>query len=372
MNSNPNQTSLPNPIAEVGQFQQHLRSLVAQTFSGNRIPDAERRWNTIILGLSDNFCASFLLPGSITWNALKEKITILETTLEAIYLASLHVEGIFSGKRDGVGVLVVRLLNICNGLDVWLDSQVEIEDGLPSPATLREKAFKALVGVLRSLGGNVTRIEQPEEPRWKILRSLLNECIELVSDILSNPTSITMPLTITFFKRPRLEAKQTSMFNADPQNVHTELSITTYSQLAALLALLLDTLTHTLYPPVLSQYFLSDVTLGLHKTFNLLFNYLLSTTCSLNAAARANIFSTLISSASLLCEYSAFTEQFSHLAFHLLQFRVLQDSESVCSDFDQVVMKAINLQSKATVDEAAANEVVRLLCTESSEQLSLI
>jgi len=111
MNSNPNQTSLPNPIAEVGQFQQHLRSLVAQTFSGNRIPDAERRWNTIILGLSDNFCASFLLPGLITWNALKEKITILETTLEAIYLASLHVEGIFSEKRDGVGVLVLRLMS---------------------------------------------------------------------------------------------------------------------------------------------------------------------------------------------------------------------------------------------------------------------
>jgi len=184
MNSNPNQVSLPNPTSEVVQFQQYLRSLIAQTFSGNpqdRIPDADRRWDTLILGLSDNFCASFLLPGSITWNALKEKITILETALEAIYLASLHVDGIFSGKRDGVGVLVVRLLNICNGLDVWLDSQVETGDGLPSPATLREKAFKALVEVLRSLGGSVPRVEQPEEPRWKILRSLLSECIELVS-----------------------------------------------------------------------------------------------------------------------------------------------------------------------------------------------
>jgi len=39
-----------------------------------------------------------LLP-CITWNALREKITILETALEAI------------------GVLVMGLLNICNGLD---------------------------------------------------------------------------------------------------------------------------------------------------------------------------------------------------------------------------------------------------------------
>jgi hypothetical protein len=62
-----------------------------------------------------------------------------------------------------------------NELDVWLDNQVEIEDGLPSPATLREKAFKALVEVLPSLGGNLTRVEQPEEPRRKTWRSLLGK-----------------------------------------------------------------------------------------------------------------------------------------------------------------------------------------------------
>ena len=77
MNSNANQT---NPT----EFQQYLRSLIAQAFSGNpqdNIPDADRGWGTVILGLSDNFCASFLLPSSITWNTLKEKITILETCL---------------------------------------------------------------------------------------------------------------------------------------------------------------------------------------------------------------------------------------------------------------------------------------------------
>jgi len=38
-------------------------------------------------------------------NALKEKITTLDTALESIYLASLHVDGIFesqAGKWDGV------------------------------------------------------------------------------------------------------------------------------------------------------------------------------------------------------------------------------------------------------------------------------
>lgn len=145
----------------------------------------------------------------------------------------------------------------------------------------------------------------------------------------------------------------------------------TYSQLAALLALLIDALTHTLYPPVLSQWFLSDVTLGLHKAFNSLFNYLLSAACPLNLTARVKVFSTLISSAIVVCESPAFSEQFSYIAFRLLQFRVSQDSETVCNEFDQIVLKAIDLQSKVPTDEAAANEVVRLLCAESSLQLSV-
>ena len=150
----------------------------------------------------------------------------------------------------------------------------------------------------------------------------------------------------------------------------------TYSQLAALLALLIDALTHTLYPPVPSQWFLSDVTLGLHKAFNSLFNHLLSAACPLNLTARVKVFSTLISSAIIFCEFPAkespaFTEQFSYLTFRLLQFRVSQDSESVCNEFDQIVLKAIDLQSKVPAAEAASNEVVRLLCAESSEQVSV-
>jgi hypothetical protein len=129
MYSNPNRTYLPNPNAGVVQF--HLRSLVAQTFSGN-----SRSFR--------QFLRIFSLAG---FYALKKKI-------------------------------VVRLLNICNGLD----RQPSGDRGRLAFSSYAEgEAFKALVEVLRSLGGNVTRVEQPEEPRWKILRGLLGECIELVS-----------------------------------------------------------------------------------------------------------------------------------------------------------------------------------------------
>lgn len=145
----------------------------------------------------------------------------------------------------------------------------------------------------------------------------------------------------------------------------------TYPQLAALLALLIDVHTHTLYPQVLSKWFLSDVTLRFYKAFGSLFDHLLSAACPLNLTARAKVFSTLISSATIFCEFSAFAGQFSYLAFRLLQFRVSQDSESVCNEFDQVVLKAIDFQSKAPVAEEITNEIVRLLCADSSEQPSV-
>ena len=167
------------------EFHQILRAVIAQISNPQKTMSSEEteRWTSFIFGLSDNFCASFVLPGSMSWNAMKDKITFLKTALEGIYQAALHVEGLFSQKLDPVGTLVVRLLNICNVLDVWLDGQVEIEDGIPSPTTLRELAFKALVAVLRSLGGSITRFCQPEEPRWKVLRILLTECTELVSGV---------------------------------------------------------------------------------------------------------------------------------------------------------------------------------------------
>jgi serine/threonine-protein kinase ATR len=186
---NPKFDNVPGANTTPAQFHQYLRSLIEQSFNSNppnRIHAADGKWDTLILGLSDTFCGSFPLPGSISWNATREKITILETVLEFIYRAALHVDGLLSGKRDAVNTVVVRLLNICNVLDVWLDGQVEVEDGLPSPTTLREQAFKALVAFLRSLGGSITRPAQQEEPRWKVLRILLAECTELVFGVFVN------------------------------------------------------------------------------------------------------------------------------------------------------------------------------------------
>ncbi|KAM6496139.1 hypothetical protein JOM56_008845 [Amanita muscaria] len=167
------------------QFHQYMRSLITQHFSGDpssRIPNASD-WDNVILGFSNSFVAPFPLPEPIiTWNALKEKITLLDTALDIIFRASQQVDNLFTGQRDGVKKLFVQLLNLCNILDVWLEGDVDGEDGIPLPSILRKKSFQALVAVLRCLGGNVG-INQVDEPRWRILRDLLGETVNLIHGV---------------------------------------------------------------------------------------------------------------------------------------------------------------------------------------------
>ncbi|KAF8622078.1 hypothetical protein AX15_007222 [Amanita polypyramis BW_CC] len=354
------------------QFFQYLDFLKSQNLGGDHIRDVHKEWNTIILGFSDNFFTSFPLPASIQWNAIKDKIIILYATLEVIHLAAQRVDGLFSGRRDSVCNFFTRLLNLCNVLDVWLDCEVEVEDGIPTPSMLRDRSFQALVEVLRCLGGRVLITKPSEEPCWKFLRDLLNECADLVLDILSNPTTITFPISIVPFGEPRVKDKQMIILGAVPKDGPMELSIMENSQLTALLVLLLDTLAHVLHPSVPSQWFLSDLTFRQHKTFDVLFNYFLSSTCPLSLPARAEVLSSLLSSAAILCKHSICIEQYSHVAFRLLQYRALQDTSSSCNELDTAVMKGIELHSKIPVAEADAREVLRLLCAEPSEQLSVL
>lgn len=353
------------------QFHQYMRSLITQHFSGDpssRIPKASD-WDNVILGFSNSFVAPFPLPEPIiTWNALKEKITLLDTALDIIFRASQQVDSLFTGQRDGVKKLFVQLLNLCNILDAWLEGDVDGEDGIPLPSILRKKSFQALVAVLRCLGGNVG-INQVDEPRWRILRDLLNETVNLIHDILSNSASITLPISILPFAQPRMQEKQVLTFGSNPGD---RLSIIKQSQLAALLALMLDILTQTIFPPTLSHWFLAEIEVKLHTTFDLVLHHFLTSACPISLSTRAAVLSTLVSCALTICKHSAYIIPLSHVSYRLLHFRVLQDSNPKCSELDSVVMRAIDLHSLVSPTEADAKEVTRLLCAGPSEELSVL
>ena len=147
-----------------------------------------------------------------------------------------------------------------------------------------------------------------------------------------------------------------------------ELTITTQSQLCMLLPLIVDLLTQTLYPPVLSQWFLSDVVVRLHAAFHSVFNHVLSPASPIKLSTRATALSMLIPCAITICKHSVETVHFSHITFRVLQYRVSQESSP---EIDAIVLKAIELHSRVPPTEADAKEIVRLLGSSPPEELSV-
>jgi hypothetical protein len=177
-------------------FVECLQCLTTAESDGVEVTDKTReRCTRLASGLSDHVLRSFPSPNVFLWNTLHEKARLLEVTLELIPRALVLVREIFLGEDGLAKLLVPRLLQICHTLDVWLDVPDIPLQGDHSPFTLRAKAAKTTVVILRFLGNNLKQDEgnnqkqragstqkqgddSPGPAGWEILRNLCNECIE--------------------------------------------------------------------------------------------------------------------------------------------------------------------------------------------------
>lgn len=177
--------SFQNADAEASptQFLGFLRNLIAENLEGDpsvRIPVSDREsWITVINGLSDHFLASFPCANVVPWNAMHEKLELIEITLEIIKRVTFRVDAMYSGPGDAAKRIFARLLNLCSALDSWIDVEVPVEEGIPTPLHLRGQAFQTTTDLLRHLGGNISMSGGPDAPTWKILKSIMCECLDV-------------------------------------------------------------------------------------------------------------------------------------------------------------------------------------------------
>ncbi|KAJ7688698.1 hypothetical protein B0H17DRAFT_938025 [Mycena rosella] len=166
------------------QFLEFLDNLVAENLDGDptvRIPAANKGvWVTIVVGLSEQFLASFPSTDKVEWLDMHEKVKLASASLDVIRRVANRVEGMFHGPGDLAQRTFSRLLNFCNVVEMWLDVEVEQMEGLPSPRELADDALQTTLLVLRSLGGAVVHVADSKEPVWKILRVILAECLDIV------------------------------------------------------------------------------------------------------------------------------------------------------------------------------------------------
>jgi len=151
---------------------------------------------------------------------MHEKLDLIEITLEIVQRVTVRVDALYSGPGDAAKKIFVRLLNLCSALDSWLDVDIIVEDDIPTPARIREKALTVGIDILRYLGGTTTG-GGSHVLSWRILRSILIECLDvgqgeyqcvlrsgscsLYPEFVSLPGLFSAPFTVILFSKPRIQ-----------------------------------------------------------------------------------------------------------------------------------------------------------------------
>jgi hypothetical protein len=164
-------------------FLEFLRGLIKDNLSSDPpvpIPHANRgTWVPVIVALSEHFLTPLPSHHTVLWDAMHEKIKLVEITFEVVQRVTDRLDALYAGPGDLAKKIVTRLISMCVGLDIWIDVDVPEEKDIPTPLDLMRKAFQTAVCVLRSLGSTALIPGGSEEPTWKILRHILLEYVEV-------------------------------------------------------------------------------------------------------------------------------------------------------------------------------------------------
>ncbi|KAF9478660.1 hypothetical protein BDN70DRAFT_30460 [Pholiota conissans] len=190
------------------EFLKFLRSLVSQYLGDDcpRITENKIAWVTIVDGLADHFLGSFPLPDMVAWSTMEEKVVMTEVTLDVTKRVFSRVNDIYNGSEILLKKVIVRLLDLCRALDVWMEMDVICGDETFLPSHMKERAFDAVVSVLRGMGSNDPILSGEDNPSWKVLRAILEECIEIGRDLVAPTTPLTSCTIFRFFQKPRIVA----------------------------------------------------------------------------------------------------------------------------------------------------------------------
>ncbi|KAJ6560264.1 hypothetical protein B0H19DRAFT_1146990 [Mycena capillaripes] len=361
----------PQGNASPQKFLDFLHNLVAQNLDGDpavRIPAANKElWVTVVAGLSEQFLASFPSTDKVEWHVMHEKVRLAAASLDVIRRVSNRVEGIFHGPGDLARRTFARLLNFCNVVEMWLDVEFEQMEGLPTPRGLADDALQTTLLVLRSLGGAVVHITESNVPLWKTLRVILAECFDIVTDLMSRSSTLVFPVAITLFtKTPVQDATVQEPFTLDLEDKSFTLTLESIGDLPTFLSTTLDILVRSVCPPVLSQWFLTDLIRQMTETVSKAFAYCLSTSCVASSEKRA---SALMKLATLPLLLSPLSPNFAHyipdLLFRLLRHRLLEGPTTGWDVIDVEMRKMF--QSPLFVPPAKADlmEITSILSTEA-------
>ena len=114
------------------------------------------------------------------WDVLKEKVALIDVTLDTRLKAVKNAPSIFAEQTETVREIFARLLQLEISLQAWL--QVEAKDNQPdvaSPQALEEKVVQTTIVLLRTIGHTLHMLSCSGDPSQGI-RDALQESLDIV------------------------------------------------------------------------------------------------------------------------------------------------------------------------------------------------
>lgn len=156
----PAPTQIPLPTFRVGKnldatssdLLDFLRTLVSQAKGCDELGRTVRLdrggWMATIDGLSEHILASFPVPNSVPWNALLEKTSLCDASLEVIECAAICEDHLFQDSDERSVLVLFRVLSFLITVGLWSNSSTSERYRSNSPQILRRKACATVEAIL--------------------------------------------------------------------------------------------------------------------------------------------------------------------------------------------------------------------------------
>ncbi|KAF5387623.1 hypothetical protein D9615_000714 [Tricholomella constricta] len=310
-------------------------------------------WVTVLLGLS-HFMVFPPTSDALSWRVFARKVEMVEKWMELIERASTRIVGLYLETGNLAQEVLTKLLDLSCAFEAW-DGHEDHTDASYTPLHMKGKALHVMLIVVRVLGDSISTTTPSDRRLWQTLRMFLVECVDVIRDFASRPTTLT-PTNIKFFKDAYLPESDVTTF---------DIKIHSPPYLDAFLVSGLEIVTQALCLRLRSQWFLADLLRLIPDTTRLVFDFCSSSACVAAPDARKKLLHRLITNAlSFYKMHPGFCGPLRPLPYRLLQFCL---RETPSADPGNMIFEEV--QSVIPSDKADVNSAIQFLrlgCREES------
>lgn len=352
-------TAAVQPIETLESLQDpvHFYNYVTQLLDTNLplgcnelITSKQDIWVTVLLGLS-HFMVFPAISESLSWTVFTRKVEMVEKWMELVERASTRIVGLYLETGNLAHEVLTKLLDLRCAFEAW-DGHEQHDDAGYTPLYMKEKALRVMLIVVRVLGDSSLTTVPSDRRLWQTLRMFMVECLDVIRDFASRPSTLT-PTNVKFFKDTYLSESDVPTF---------DIKLHSPPYLDAFLVSGLEAVARSLCLRLRSQWFLADLRKLIPDTTRLVFDFCSSPACLAVPQARKKLLKRILANALPFYEmHPGFCGPLKSLPYRLLQYHLREARTSDTDEADLKTLKDVQSVIPATrADLISALEILRL------------